>query len=237
MKAIILAAGRGSRLGDLTRAVPKPLLEVGGKRVLQRHLEMCARGGIREVFINTHYLADRIRSFVGDGSAFGLDVKYSYEPDLLGTAGALRSFADDLSRGRFVVIYGDNMVETDLRSIERHHLTLEPIATMALHHRDDVSMSGMVLLDADGRIRKIIEKPPPEEQVSNLVNAGIYILEPRILEWIPEGVSDFARDVFPALLRAGEPVAGFVLPETLSAIDTPELLAEARKNARAGGQS
>ncbi len=227
-KAVILAAGVGSRLGGITRDLPKPLIEVGGRAILDRHLAACAAADVREVFINTHHLADKVRAFAGDGGRYGLSIQYSYEEDLLGTAGALNNFRSVLAGSPFAVIYGDNLVDCDFGDLFSRHAAAEACMTIAVHYRDDVSMSGMVVLDGGGLIRRFVEKPPPEDRVSNLVNAGLYICDPEILESVPDGFSDFGRDIIPALLREGKPLASFVLESELLAIDTPELLGRAR---------
>jgi mannose-1-phosphate guanylyltransferase len=228
MNALILAAGRGSRLGDITRDIPKPLLEVGGQPILQRHLEMCLQAGVTDVCINTHYLAEAIRSFVGDGSRFGLRVHFSYETELLGTAGALQNFREPLGSAPFLVIYGDNVLSLDVADFARFHREKNALMTIALHHREDVSTSGMVVVDARQRITDFIEKPARELQVSHLVNAGIYLCEPSIFDWIPPGAPDFGKDIIPALLRAEQLVFGYTLDTEVIAVDTPELLQKAR---------
>jgi len=228
MTAVILAAGKGSRLGALGEATPKPLIPVSGKCPLERHLESCARAGVERVFINTHHLADAIRTFAGDGSRFGLTIRYSFEPELLGTAGALNNFRDDIGGGAIFVLYGDNVLECDLQALGAEHDRSRAVATIALHPREDVSTSGMVVLDDGGRITRFVEKPPKELQVSNLVNAGVYCLDPSVLMRIPAGVSDFGHDIFPGLLADGAHLQGFVLEGDVLPIDTPELLARAR---------
>ena len=228
MNAIILAAGTGSRLGEITRETPKPLLEVGSKPILQRHLEMCAAAGVENVCINTHYLPDAIRKFVGDGSRFGVTAHFSYEPELLGTAGALVNFREQLRTAPFLVIYGDNVLTIDVADLTRFHRTKEALMSIALHYRDDVSTSGMVVLDANQRITQFIEKPARELQVSHLVNAGIYLCEPEILDRIPSGSPDFGKDIVPTLLTNDQRVFGYTLDSDVIAVDTPELLARAR---------
>jgi len=227
-KALILAAGVGSRLGGITRELPKPLIEVGGRAVLDVHLSACAAAGVHEVCINTHHLADKIRAFAGDGSRYGLAITYSYEEELLGTSGALNNFRVGLAGSDFAVIYGDNLVAYDLAGMFERHEKSGAFMTIAVHHREDVSMSGMVVLDERGMIRRFIEKPPPEDRVSNLVNAGIYICSPDVLSEVPSGFSDFGRDIIPALIARGAPISAFVLETELLAIDTPELLDRAR---------
>ncbi len=231
MNALILAAGKGSRLGTIGEETPKPLLEVGGKPILARHLENCARHGVRNVLINTHHLAEKIRSFGGDGSQWGLRITYSFEPLLLGTSGAVNNFREMLGSDDFFVIYGDNLLEVDLSAVRAAHIASAADATIALHHREDVSTSGMVVCDEGGRIIRFIEKPAPHEQVSDLVNAGVYCLAPSVLDLIPaNGESDFGRDIFPKMLREDHFLCGFVLDSSVLPVDTPELLAHARQS-------
>ncbi|MDX2079450.1 MAG: nucleotidyltransferase family protein [Terrimicrobiaceae bacterium] len=230
MKALILAAGKGSRLGTIGEETPKPLLAVGGRPILEHHLNRCANAGVREVFINTHHLAGQIRDFCGDGSRWGLKITFSFEPVLLGTAGAVNAFRSRLDGEPFIVIYGDNVMELELPEFIRTHCSKRPVATVAVHYREDVSTSGMVVTDDSGRIRSFIEKPAPSQQVSHWVNAAVYLLEPDVLDFIPrEGFSDFGRDVFPALLAEGRHLHSFQLAGDVHPVDTPELLAEARK--------
>jgi NDP-sugar pyrophosphorylase family protein len=230
LKAVLLAAGLGKRLGFLTESVPKPLLEVHGKPILLHNIELCRSHGIYELFINTHYQANKIRDFLGDGKRFGVSIMYSYERKLLGTASALNNFKANLQDGPFFVIYADNISDLDLRAIYGYHQLKEGIATIALYEKRNVSMSGIAVLDEQGRITQFIEKPTPEQEVSRLVNAGIYVLSPRIFEYIPASFSDFGTDIFPKLISSGEGFYGVVLKGKLEAIDTIELYDEIRKN-------
>jgi len=227
--AVILAAGVGSRLGALTQELPKPLIPVGTRSPLQRHLENCAAAGVTDVFINTHHLAEKIRAFVGDGSSFGMRAHFSYEPELLGTSGALWPFRASLEAGDFFVIYGDNLIECDLKKLGEDHERSKPVVTIAVHWREDVSTSGMVVANAEREIIQFIEKPPREEQVSHFVNAGIYAASPSILNAIPPGASDFGKDIFPALLRGQATLMSHTLESSVLPIDTPELLEIARR--------
>ena len=228
MKAVILAAGKGTRLGEITTRTPKPLLEVDGKPILQHQIELCAKHGVRELFINTHHLAEKIRDRFGDGSSLGVSITYSYEPDLLGTAGALHNFQEHLYDSHFFALYGDNRCDYDLRSLYDFHIQKSAIGTIALFEKQDVANSGIAILDPSNRILRFIEKPEPSEYVSNLVNAGVYVLSPRIFEYIPHGYSDFGRDIFPKLISEGEMLFGVVTQGRLDAVDTIELYHEAR---------
>jgi mannose-1-phosphate guanylyltransferase len=230
LKAVLLAAGLGKRLGFLTASVPKPLLEVHGKPILLHNIELCRSHGIYELFINTHYQASKIRDFLGHGKRFGVSITYSYERELLGTAGALNNFKPNLQDSPFFVIYADNISDLDLRAIYHYHQLEQGIATVALYEKRNVSISGIAVLGEQGRIIQFIEKPSPEQEVSHLVNAGIYVLSPKIFEYIPSGFSDFGADIFPRLISKGEGFYGMVMKGKVEAIDTLELYDETRRS-------
>lgn len=220
MKAVLLAAGKGSRLGSLTATIPKPLLEVEGKPILQHNVELCQKHGITELFINTHHLAEKIKEYFGDGRKFGVSITYSYEPELLGTAGALNSFKQELAGEPFFVIYGDNISDYDLSMIYRFHDLRNGIGTIALFEKEDVSMSGIAAVNGDGTILRFVEKPAPEDQFSHLVSAGIFVLSPRVFEYIPSGFSDFGKDILPNVISRGEKLYGIVMKGWLDWVDT-----------------
>ena len=233
MKAIILAAGKGERLYEITRNTPKPMVRIGGKPVLEQNIEWLLSYGIKDIYINLHHLSDDIRNYFRDGSDWGIKITYSYEPELLGTAGAVRKIADECWGGNtknqpFLVIYGDNLFEYDLQEIINFHRRKKGVATIALYEKDDVSQVGIALLNKEGRVTKFVEKPGPEEIFSHLVNTGIYVLEAKVLDYIPSGKTvDFGRDLFPEMLKHSETIFGIIVTGKLTAIDTPELLKEA----------
>ena len=230
MKAVILAAGKGTRLGAITESIPKPLLEIKGLPILQHSVQRCVQDGIDTLFINTHHLGERIRELLGDGARFGATIHYSFEPELLGTAGALRNFTQWLTDDDFFVIYGDNYFDYNLADIARFHRMKGGIGTVALYEIEDVSHSGIAMLDTDQRIQRFIEKPTPEETLSHLVNCGMYVLSPRIFSYIPDGASDFGKDIFPALLDSGEALYGMVHEGGLIPVDTLQMLSKARSS-------
>lgn len=240
MKAIILAAGKGKRLGTLTRSIPKPMLKVGKKPILEHNIEWLKAYGIRDIYINLHHLHDVIRSYFKNGKKWDVNIKYSYEPKLLGTAGAVRKIAEDYwikgswskdkfssyprPHNPFLVVYGDNLFEYDLEEIINFHERKKGIATIAIYEKDNVNQSGIVLLDNRNKIIKFIEKPRLDEVVSRLVNAGLYILESEVLEYIsPNKTLDFGKDVFPQMIQKDENIFGIIFKSDLMAIDTPFL--------------
>ena len=185
--------------------------------------------GIEEIAINLHHRPDDVKTFFGGGTAHGVRIRYSFEPTLLGTAGALRPLAGWLvEAGRFLVVYADNLIRCDLQAVTALHERLQAAATVALFRREDVSASGVAELDPEGRVRAFMEKPKPDETESRWVSAGLIVCEPRVLDFVPGSrASDFGNDVLPALVRAGETVAGYRMGpgESLHWIDTPEDLA------------
>ncbi len=235
MKAIILSAGKGERLRDVVDDRPKPMINIRGKPILEHNIDLLGRFGTEEVYINLHHLPEVIRDYFGDGSDWGVKITYSYEHQLLGTAGAVRKIADDYWDFKdqeryksFLVIYGDNLIDCDLAEIIDFHKRKKGLATIGLHKKADVRHSGIVVLDEKNRIVKFIEKPKPEEMISNLVNAGLYILRYDILDYITQGKNpDFGRDVFPKVITKGENIFGVVINGTVTTVDTPELLEKA----------
>jgi NDP-sugar pyrophosphorylase family protein len=212
MKAMILAAGEGTRLRPLTLETPKPLLPVGGVPLIAYILSWLGGHGISEVAINLCHHGDKIRLFIGNGERFGMKVKYSEEISPLGTAGGVKKVADFFN-GTFVVVYGDNLTDFDLSAMIKFHKDKKAVATMAAFRPPDPSQVGMIEIDRDGRISKLIEKPKNTPSgISGLANAAVYVLEPKVLSYIEEGkVSDFAYDVFPRLIADGAPVYGYQL--------------------------
>lgn len=227
--AVILCAGEGTRLRPLTYETPKPLIHVGGRPLLGWNLEVLSRAGIEEVIINLHHKPEKIVAFVGDGSKFGVAVHYSFEEELLGTAGALDRMRGRLSE-KFLVVYGDVVLDDfpfeELFSFHGEH---PGIGTVVLQETDRPGDCDIAELDPQGRI--IAWHPTPGDfRYGKWGNAAVYLLEPRILSYLPKGARwDFVRDLFPAALEAGEELWGFISPVELLDIGTPERLEEARR--------
>jgi NDP-sugar pyrophosphorylase family protein len=199
------------------------LILVKGKPILEYNIELCKTHGVTALFINTHHHAKQIRNVIGDGSRFGLAISYSYEPELLGTAGALRNFKEGIGSDPFYVVYGDNLSDFDLLSLRNKTEAVKALGTIGFHRREDVSSSGVAEFDKDGRVLRFIEKPTAGESPSHWVNAGVYHFANEILSLIPEGSSDFAKDIFPNLIRQGLPIYGICSDANVSAFDTPEM--------------
>lgn len=245
MKAIILAAGKGERLKEITEKIPKPMIEYKGKPVLQYNIELCKKYWIDEIYINLHHLPEKITEYFGDGKRFGVDIKYSYEEELLGTAGAVKKIARDFwnfkttesqrhrvskSLSPFYVIYGDQISNFNLTSLKNKYDVLsnnkkECIGVVVFHYREDVTHSGVAEFDNDYKILRFIEKPKKSETKSHWVNAGVYYLSPKIIDFIDDGFSDFGKQVFPGLLKNNLSLFGVCVKKDVSVFDTPEMYA------------
>ncbi|HST23195.1 MAG TPA: nucleotidyltransferase family protein [Blastocatellia bacterium] len=221
-KAMLLAAGRGTRLRPMTETVSKCMVEIAGKPVLEHNIERLRSFGVTDIAINLHYLPEAVMNHFGDGSRFGVHIHYSHEPELLGTAGAVKKVAAFFDVP-FFVWYGDNLSTCRLDRLREFHKAKGGIASIALHYREDPTQSGIVGLDEQDQVTRFLEKPRAEQVFSHWVSAGILALEPRALEAVAADVAmDFGRDVFPALLERGEAIYGYRMAkdEELWWIDT-----------------
>ena len=228
MKAVLLAAGKGKRLGELTRAIPKPMVPISGKPVIEWNVDLCKQHGITDLFINLHHLPNAIIDHLGSGSRFGVSITYAQEPELLGTAGGVKQFSSSLKDNHFFVIYSDNWSDYDLKAIHRHHRETQADMTIALFHLADVRLSGVAILDKNSRILKFIEKPKTGPPPSHWVNSGIFLMEPRLLAQIPDGPCDFGREVIPEWITKGVHIVGMKMEQKVIPIDNPVLLDKAK---------
>jgi mannose-1-phosphate guanylyltransferase/mannose-1-phosphate guanylyltransferase/phosphomannomutase len=200
MKAMVLAAGLGTRLRPLTYEITKPMVPVLDRPVMEHILELLERHGFDEIIANLHYFPDSIKEY------FGPRIAYHFERELLGTAGGVRACSEFFAGEPFLVISGDALTDIDLHALAERHRTAGGIATLAVKRVADTREYGVVLHDGDGRITGFQEKPAPEEALSELGNCGIYVFSPEIFEHFPERpFADWAQDVFPALLEHDVP--------------------------------
>lgn len=214
---MILAAGLGTRLRPITYAMPKPMVPVLNRPVMEHIARLLARHGFREAIANLHWFPELIEGHFGDGSRFGVDLAYSHEEKLLGTSGGVRNAAEFLGDS-FLVISGDALTDIDLAAMREFHESHDGIATLATKRVSDTSQFGVAITGSDGRIQGFQEKPDPSEALSDLANCGIYMFRSEIFDFFPEpgtskaagaedppGFADWAMDVFPALLEADVP--------------------------------
>ena len=226
MKAVILAAGKGTRLRPLTDELPKVMIPIAGKPILEHHIEHLAGAGIEDIFINLHYLPERIQSHCDDGKKWGVRIRYSFEPEILGTAGAIKKLESELRGAPFLVVYGDNFSEFDFADFISWSEKSGGIGTIAVFEKEDVEGSGIVEIGPDDRIVRFIEKPAKNKITSHWVNAGIYRLSDPILEDIPSGRSDFGYDIFPKAIERGQELFAYRSRKPIWPIDHLKLLNE-----------
>ena len=217
MRAMVLAAGLGTRLRPITFDMPKPMVPVLNRPVMEHILRLLGRHGFEQTIANLHWFPDLIRDHFGDGSAQGVALSYSYEDQLLGTSGGVRKAADFLGDS-FLVISGDALTDIDLAAMRADHESHDGIATLATKRVDDTTQFGVAITDSDGRIGGFQEKPQPSEALSDLANCGIYMFRQGDLRLLPppgtskaagpgdpDGFADWAMDVFPRLLEGDVP--------------------------------
>ena len=200
MRAMVLAAGLGTRLRPLTYEVTKPMVPVLDRPVMEHIVDLLDLHGFEEVIANLHYFPDSIREHFGDR------MEYRFEPELLGTAGGVRACAEFFGDEPFLVISGDALTDIDLTALAARHRETGGIATLAVKQVSDTREFGVVLHDREGRITGFQEKPSPDEALSDLGNCGIYVFDPKIFDYFPDrDFVDWANDVFPVLLENDVP--------------------------------
>lgn len=235
MQALILAGGQGTRLRPLTLNVPKPVVPICNRAFLLYQLDTLRRAGITDITLSLSYQPQKIERQLGDGSDHGVKINYTVEPEPMGTAGAYK-FAAELIREPTVVFNGDILTDLDLSAVIRAHDERRAAATIVLTPVENPSAYGLVELHEDGRVKRFLEKPKPDEITTNNINAGTYVLDPRVLDYIPAGENySFEYGLFPDLLRRGEPFYAHV-PDAAYWIDigTPARYLQVHQDLLAG---
>lgn len=223
MKAMILAAGKGTRVRPITYTIPKPMIPILQKPVMEFLLELLRQHGFDQVMVNVSHLANEIESYFRDGQRFGVQIGYSFEGriepdgtlvgDALGSAGGMRRIQDynPFFDDTFVVLCGDALIDLDLTEAVKWHKEKGAIATVIMKSvpKEEVSSYGVIVTDKDGRVKSFQEKPSVEEAISTDINTGIYIFEPEVLNYIPSGQEyDIGGELFPKLVEMGAPFYG-----------------------------
>jgi mannose-1-phosphate guanylyltransferase len=228
MKAMILAAGKGTRVRPITHVLPKPMIPLIRKPVMEFLVEHLRAHGVKQLMVNTSHLAPVIEEYFRDGDRFGVHMAYSFEGDLIGgqiegkaigSAGGMKKIQDfsGFFDETFVVLCGDALVDVDFAEVLRFHRERKSIATLVLRDvpPEDVSKYGVVQTDASGRILRFQEKPTRDQAVSSTINTGIYIFEPEIFRYIPSGEEfDIGGQLLPELVRNGQSIFGVAVPFT-----------------------
>jgi mannose-1-phosphate guanylyltransferase len=225
MKAMILAAGKGTRVRPITYTVPKPMIPILQKPVMEFLVELLRHHGFDQIMVNVSHLADEIENYFRDGQRFGVDIAYSFEGSIedgklfgkaMGSAGGMKKIQDfsPFFDDTFIVLCGDALIDLDLTAAVQWHKSKGSLATIVMKSvpRDKVSSYGVVVTDDDGKIKAFQEKPDVEDALSTSINTGIYIFEPEIFEHIPSGCEfDIGGDLFPKLVEMGAPFHGITM--------------------------
>ncbi len=210
MKAVIMAGGQGSRLRPLTEGMPKPMIPILGRPIMEYILEAVRGAGITDILVTLHYRPNLIQDYFGDGKDWGLNLEYIVEDKPLGTAGSVKNgerFLDE----PFLILSGDALMDYDLTDLMAYHQASQALVTFCLARVPDPSEFGIVVIDDKGRVQRFQEKPGPSEVFTDTVNTGIYVMDPRVLADIPPDTEfDFSHDLFPVLLERGEVLQGYV---------------------------
>ncbi|HZQ28082.1 MAG TPA: sugar phosphate nucleotidyltransferase [Acidimicrobiales bacterium] len=210
MKAVIMAGGEGTRLRPLTSNLPKPMMTLANRPMMEHIIRLLRDHGFEDIVVTVAFMPNVIRTYFGDGAEFGVRMVYATEESPLGTAGSVRNAMDELDE-RFLVISGDVLTDIDLSAIVRFHEEKGALATIGLKAMENPLDFGIVITREDGSVERFLEKPTWGQVFSDTINTGIYVLEPEIFDSIPaDRPVDFSGEVFPALLEAGKPLFGYV---------------------------
>ncbi|MBN4054475.1 nucleotidyltransferase family protein [Nitrospira defluvii] len=206
-----MAAGLGTRLGPLTDDMPKPLLPVGGRPLIDYNLLLLKKYGITEVLINLHHYGEKIVQKLGNGSNIGMKIRYSEESRLLGTGGGIKKMASNFGDETFVVINGDIVIEIELENLISFHREKEGLSTLVLRKEEDLSPFGIIEIDRNNRVQNILDKIPWDgKDKRQLMFTGLHIIEPKVLDYIPRDTFYSITDAYIDMLQNGEKLYGYI---------------------------
>ncbi len=235
MKAMILAAGFGMRLRPLTETIPKPLLALAGKPMIEWTLLLLRRHGIMDVMVNLHYLGDRIERTLGDGSRFGMRVSYSREAVILGTGGGIKQVEPFFAQEPFLVLNGDTLLDLDLGALVEFHRHQDALATMVVRRDPEVDRWGAVEVGERHRVIRIngqgLHHPGPTQCV---MFAGVHVIHPRLLRNLPSGRESSIIDAYVSAIKDGDLIAGYSMEGYWSDVGTLARYQQAERDVEAG---
>lgn len=234
MKAMVLSAGLGTRLRPLTFQKPKALIPLAGRPIIEYVIALLKHHHITDLVINLYHLPKQIEQRLADGSAFGVKITYSFEEELYGTAGALLEAKKYLDSRTILVINSDILTDIDLSQAVNFHRRKKALATLVLSQNQDPLNYGIIGVDEVGRIRSFLGRPEPPALLTKALYTGISILEPPVFDYISSRFSGLGDEVFPKMLKANEPVYGYVATGYWLDLGTPERLAQAEKDLQNG---
>ena len=234
MKAVILTGGKGTRMSHITQGIPKTLLMIGGIPILMHHINLLKQEGIKEVYLLTGYMANKIEDYFKNATISGITIHFTKEDQALGTAGGLKCLETKIQED-FLLLYGDVMINMDLESLIRFHKRKSPLATLVVHSNDHHYDSDVIQIDSKMKVIGFFPKDrEPTLYYDNIVNAGVYVLSSNIFHYIPEGKCDFVKDVFSSALLKGEDLYAYKTSEYLKDSGTPGRLKQVREDYEKG---
>lgn len=235
MKAVVMAGGEGTRLRPMTSSMPKPLLPVVNRPIMEHVLRLLKRHGLTETVVTVQFLASLVRNYFDDGEELGMQLTYATEETPLGTAGSVKNAEEALRDDSFVVISGDALTDIDLTELIAFHREKGALVTVCLTRVPDPLEFGITIVSEDGRVERFLEKPTWGQVFSDTVNTGIYVMEPEIFDYVPAGESvDWSGDVFPRLLAEGKLICGFVADGYWEDVGTHESYLKAQADVLTG---
>jgi mannose-1-phosphate guanylyltransferase/phosphomannomutase len=235
MKAVVMAGGEGTRLRPMTASMPKPLLPIVNKPIMEHVLRLLQRHGITETVVTVQFLASLVRNYFGDGEELGMALHYATEDAPLGTAGSVKNAEHLLDDGTFLVISGDALTDFDLTDLVKFHHDKGALVTVCLTRVPDPLEFGITIVDDDGKVQRFLEKPTWGQVFSDTVNTGIYVMEPEVFDHVAKGESvDWSGDVFPWLLDQGLPIYGYIAEGYWEDVGTHESYFKAQADVLSG---
>jgi mannose-1-phosphate guanylyltransferase/phosphomannomutase len=235
MKAVVMAGGEGTRLRPMTASMPKPLLPIVNKPIMEHVLRLLQRHGITETVVTVQFLASLVRNYFGDGEELGMVLHYASEDAPLGTAGSVKNAEHLLDDGTFLVISGDALTDFDLTDLVKFHHDKGAMVTVCLTRVPDPLEFGITIVDDDGKVQRFLEKPTWGQVFSDTVNTGIYVMEPEVFDHVAKGESvDWSGDVFPRLVEQGLPIYGYVAEGYWEDVGTHESYFKAQADVLSG---
>ncbi|WP_034270166.1 mannose-1-phosphate guanyltransferase [Actinospica robiniae] len=235
MKAVVMAGGEGTRLRPMTSSMPKPLLPVANRPIMEHVLRLLRRHGLTDTVVTVQFLASLVRNYFGDGEELGMSLYYANEEVPLGTAGSVKNAEEQLSGETFLVISGDALTDIDLSALIAYHKAKGALVTVCLTRVQDPVEFGITITDEEGRVERFLEKPTWGQVFSDTVNTGIYVMEPEVFDYFEPGTQvDWSSEVFPQLLAEGKPIYGYVAEGYWEDVGTHESYVKAQADVLTG---
>src|SRR6476620_4520885 len=235
MKAVVMAGGEGTRLRPMTSSMPKPLLPVANRPIMEHVLRLLRKHGLNDTVVTVQFLASLVKNYFGDGEELGMHLTYANEEIPLGTAGSVKNAEDARKDDSFLVISGDALTDFDLSDLIAFHREKGALVTVCLTRVPNPLEFGITITDDEGKVERFLEKPTWGQVFSDTVNTGIYVMEPEVFAYVAAGESvDWSSDVFPTLLDLGLPVYGYIAEGYWEDVGTQESYMRAQADVLTG---